>query len=182
MFKEHDQRIISGRLRNVSASIVNSRKDHFSYGIRSDKNAGGPFRNWLDHHGNVGLMRILTFMEEVIQYKAYETRKADRGILKRAAWKIWHSFMAPGAPQSLELGPAVTSDIRIALLATKDVVPSSVFDVAKGNLMLFLRRAWKEYIQEDYETYLESRPDIMKEIKTITENRIKQMQGQRNIQ
>ncbi|KAL5263661.1 hypothetical protein ACHWQZ_G008883 [Mnemiopsis leidyi] len=182
LFKEHDQRIVSGRLRNVSASIVSSKKDHFIFGIRSDKNAGGPFKRWLARHGNTEMMNILSFCEEVTQYRVCEERKADRGILKRSGWRIWHNFMAPGAPQSVGLGPAVTSDIRIALLATKDFVPYTVFDTAKGNVTLFLKRAWKEYIQEDYELYLESRPDIMEQIKALTETRIRQMQGQRTNQ
>jgi len=182
MFKEHDHRIISGRLRNVSASIVSSKKDHFIFGIRSDKNAGGPFKRWLARHGNTEMINILSFCEEVTHYRVCEERKADRGILKRAGWRIWHNFMAPGAPQSVGLGPAVTSDIRIALLTTKDFVPYTVFDTAKGNVTLFLKRAWKEYIQEDYEVYLESRPDIMEQIKILTETRIRQMQGQRTNQ
>ena len=37
-----------------------------------------------------------------------------------------------GAPFSVGLGPAVTSDIRIALLSTRDYVPYTTFDVAKG--------------------------------------------------
>ncbi|XP_063681712.1 uncharacterized protein LOC134816677 isoform X2 [Bolinopsis microptera] len=182
MFKEHDQRIISGKLRNVSASIVSSKKDHFIFGIRSDKNAGGPFKGWLARHGNTEMINILSFCEEVTQYRVMEERKADRGILKRAGWRIWHNFMAPGAPHSVGLGPAVTTDIRIALLTTKDYVSYSVFDIAKGNVTLFLKRAWKEYIQEDYEVYLESRPDIMEQIKQLTETRIRQMQGQRTNQ
>ena len=54
--------------------------------------------------------------------------------------------------------------------------------LTSGNVTLFLKRAWKEYIQEDYELYLESRPDIMEQIKVLTETRIRQMQGQRTNQ
>ena len=42
------------------------------------------------------MINILSFCEEVTQYRVYEERKADRGILKRAGWRIWHTFMAPG--------------------------------------------------------------------------------------
>ena len=50
----------------------------------------------LPRHGNTEMMNILSFCEEVTQYRVCEERKADRGILKRSGWRIWHNFMAPG--------------------------------------------------------------------------------------
>ena len=50
------------------------------------------------------------------------------------------STLFSGAEQSIGLGPAVTSDIRIALLTTKDYVNYTVFDTAKGKFQPFFSK------------------------------------------
>ena len=95
IFKEQDKRIISGRLRTLSASIIRNNHDGFVFGVRSDRNAGSPFKTWLKEY-DTDLVDVLDFMEDVNAYQVHEERKADRGILKRLGWRMWHQYMAPG--------------------------------------------------------------------------------------
>ncbi|KAK3733097.1 hypothetical protein QZH41_017433, partial [Actinostola sp. cb2023] len=125
--------------------------DPFMSALKSEKDAGYPFKRYLQGQDRA-LLAHICFWLDVKEFYAAEKRSGDRYLSRCNAWNIFNSYLASGT--ELNIGLRATERKRVEqILQSTDELPVNLFATVENGVVGVLRITWEDFKDYDHQRY-----------------------------
>ncbi|CAH3180537.1 unnamed protein product [Porites lobata] len=150
MVKENRNKSARRRL----SRIPEVSEDHFVSALRGEKEAGCPFKRYLENNSsdNKTLLFCLLFWLDVTDFNAAEKRSGDRYLRLVNAWAIFNKYIANECEMSIGLLQPERLRLERILHSTNDL-PLAFFKPAQDHASKKLEPSWEAFKRHEQQTF-----------------------------